>query len=405
MTALYQHHRWLVLIIGIIAIQGCATTIDSPADLTITNALVVSAPGQTADKLVNISIRDSVIVSIYGGKPKRSREVIDANGRTVTAGLWNSHVHFTDLRLMQSSQSMLHDMLFKYGFTTVVDTGSSLPFTLSLKKRIEAGQLIGPTILTASGSFVFTDGTPSYLPDITLPEVPTAQAAKPMVNSVLDSGANGIKIFSGSFQAQREPIYLPPEIIDAIADAAHARDAFVMSHPTDRTGLVNAVENGVDILAHTAPQAGPLGAELVATMKRNDVALIPTLKLWKFELVRAGVEQREAEALQNLAVNQLSEYVAAQGLVIFGTDVGYMTDFDTLDEFRLMAKSGMSFDQTLASMTTNPSTFFGGKTAQLAPGAAADIVIYETSPIHDIEAFARVDYTIKGGQVVYRKNP
>lgn len=387
---------------AVLSIQGCSTLPTAIADLTIVNAYVHPGPAEQPIEATNISISDGRITAIYTGTPSSSEVIIDAGGRSATAGLWNSHVHFTDPRIIHSAERMVRDMFLRYGFTTVIDTGSELKETLTLKKRINEGALAGPRILTASGSFVFTDGTPSYLPDVTLPEIGQPEEADPLVAAVLDSGADGIKIFSGSFQGRRDAVHLPPSIIRAIVDAAHARNSFVFSHPTDRTGFINAVENGVDVLAHTAPQAGPLGPDLVATMKRNNVAVVPTLTLWRIELERAGVESEEAMAFQNIGVRQLSEYFNANGEIIFGTDVGYIDEFDTAEEFQLMSAAGMTFDDILAAMTTVPAGRFLQESARLVVGAPADIVIYKHSPSLDVTAFSQVAYTIKAGRVVYQ---
>ncbi len=388
----------------VLIIKGCSNPPQITEDLTIANVIVIPWPGEPPIGPANISVSDGRISAIYEGAPRDSEVTIDAGGRFATAGLWNCHVHLTDPRIAHSSEQMIADMFLRYGFTTAMDAGSELAQTLALRRRIDKGELPGPGILTASGSFVFTDGTPSYLTEVRLPEIARPEQAEPLVAAVLDSGADGIKIFSGSFQDQRNTIHLPPLVIRAISDAAHSRNSFVFSHPTDREGLINAVENGVDVLAHTAPQAGPLGPELVAKMKANEVALIPTLKLWRFELERAGVPREVALAFQNVGVRQLSEYFDAGGEIIFGTDVGYVDDFDTTEEFQLMSEAGMSFDDILASMTTIPSERFSEESARLTVDAPADIVIYEDLASRDVTAFSRVSYTIKDGRVVYRSD-
>ena len=386
----------------VLVIQGCSTPHRTMEDLTIANVTVIPWPGERPIDAANISISDGRISAIYKGPPRNSAVTIDADGRVATAGLWNSHVHLTDPRLAHSGEQMIADMFLKYGFTTVIDTGSELGETLALKSRIGRGELPGPRILTASGSFVFTDGTPSYLPNVRLPEIAHPEQAAPSVAAVLESGADGIKIFSGSFQGPGTTVHLPPKVIRAISDAAHARDSFVFSHPTDREGLINAVENGVDVLAHTAPQAGPLGPELVETMKANNVALVPTLTLWRFELERAGLTSEQVLAFQTVGVRQLTEYFNAGGQIIFGTDVGYTDVFDTGEELELMSQAGLLFEDILASLTTLPSERFSDESARLTVGARADIVIYKDSPSRDVTAFSRVLYTIKDGRVVYR---
>ena len=62
----------------------------------------------------------------------------------------------------------------------------------------------------------------------------------------------------------------------------------------------------------------------------------------------------------------------------------------------------MSFDDILASLTTNPSNRFSGETGRLDVGVPADIVIFKDDPAIDVTAFSRVAYTIKSGRVVYQ---
>ena len=47
-------------------------------------------------------------------------------------------------------------------------------------------------------------------------------------------------------------------------------------------------------------------------------------------------------------------YAQAGGQILFGTDVGYMTDYDPAEEYRLMARA-LTPMQILASLTTAPA--------------------------------------------------
>jgi imidazolonepropionase-like amidohydrolase len=161
------------------------------------------------------------------------------------------------------------------------------------------------------------------------------------------------------------------------------------------------VENGVDVLAHTAPGPEPLGDDLLATMKSNNVALIPTLKLWSYELRRGGTPEIVVQMVQDFAVTQLSDYYSAGGEILFGTDAGYMRNFDTEDEFLLMSKAGMDFDGILASLTTNPARRFANESGRLDIGTTADIVVYAGDPTKDVAAFSQIRYTIREGKVVF----
>lgn len=253
-------------------------TCDNP---TIVHATVVQEPRGPILDNVTIELSDGVIRRVLPSstEPTTTTEecVVDVAGRFVLAGFWNAHVHFTDPAFNdeQSAETRIREMLFRYGFTSVVDTGADPRVLQALREAIANGHVQGPRILVAGGGFVYTDGTPSYLPKGLLPELATPDEAAPAVQDVLDARADGIKIFSGSFQTPTSTIHLPLEIIRAVTDAAHERGAFVVSHPTDREGFVNAVDGGVDILAHTAPPAGELGPALLERMVDKGVAPSP----------------------------------------------------------------------------------------------------------------------------------
>jgi hypothetical protein len=67
------------------------------------------------------------------------------------------------------------------------------------------------------------------------------------------------------------------------SEEAHRRGKPVFAHPTNRMGLLAAIRGGADILAHTTPESGAWDETILSAMKRRGVALIPTLKLWKYE--------------------------------------------------------------------------------------------------------------------------
>ena len=381
--------------------SGCVTANSGKIDLIVSNVRLYAEPGKPALDNVSIAINDGKIVEIGATLSAESAVELDGGGRVATAGLWTSHIHFTDPALKTDASGEIRAMLLRYGFTSVLDTGSELPATIGLSRAIERGDLAGPRIYLANGSFVYTDGTPAYLPGVQLPEISDPAQAEVLVAEVMASGSQGIKIFAGSYMSPTKTIHLPPEIIRAVTDATHARGGFVVSHPNDSIGMINSVENGVDVLAHTTPGAKPLEDGFIATMKANNVALIPTLKLWSYELSRGGAPEKAVQMVQDLAVDQLGDYYAAGGEILFGTDVGYMRDFDTKDEFLLMAKAGMDFDGILASLTTNPARRFAKESGRVEVGGTADIVVYASDPSKDPAAFSKVQYTIRAGKLMF----
>jgi len=301
----------------------------------------------------------------------------------------------------------LQDMLTRYGVTSVFDTGSELENTQRLRKRIESGEVQGPRIRTTGEILVPKGGGSSDLiADVTgsmrihVPEVDNAAEALAASKKLLDQGADAIKLYA---QTWAPPIVALPEgAIQAAVMEAHRRGKLAFAHPTSREGLLASVRNGVDVVVHTTPQSGPWDDTVLATMKEKRVALIPTLKLWKYELRHDRTSERDR--FVQTGIGQLRAWAATGGLVLFGTDVGYMNDYDPSDEYALMAQAGMSFRQILAALTTAPAERFGQSTqlGRIAPGLAADLAVLGGDPSQSVSAFASVRYTLRDGKVIYR---
>jgi imidazolonepropionase-like amidohydrolase len=92
------------------------------------------------------------------------------------------------------------------------------------------------------------------------------------------------------------------------------------------------------------------------------------------------------------------------GTIIFGTDVGYMTDYSTETEFVELGKSGLEFDTVLAMLTTNPAARMGVSDSKgtLAPGKLADLTILDADPSADLTNFSRVHAVIRSGKLVWQ---
>jgi hypothetical protein len=73
------------------------------------------------------------------------------------------------------------------------------------------------------------------------------------------------------------------KIIRTVTRLAHARGAFVVSHPTQLSGLVNAVDNGVDILSQRRPRSAISIPPCWSACARPGLVLIPTLELWRWD--------------------------------------------------------------------------------------------------------------------------
>jgi imidazolonepropionase-like amidohydrolase len=360
----------------------------------INNAVVLIRNGQ----IVAVGTRDNVKVS-------KSAKVLNCKGLVIVAGFWNSHVHFEtgwhDAATAPAGELEAHmqAMLTRWGFTTVWDLGSEPANTLALRRRVEAGEVPGPKILMAGDIFP-KNGHPVYLPaELQLPEAASPQEAEQMAQRYLKTGLDGIKLFTGAFMGDKPVVNMSTDIVKAAVDVAHAQGKPVFTHPQNHTGVDNALAGGVDILAHTIPNEGSFTAEELAQMKRQHAALIPTLTLWTTVVQDPAVQEKLVQA----GADELKQYFSEGGTILFGTDVGFISKYDTTQEFQFMGRA-MGWRDILASLTTNPSGFFKATTkGRVEKGMEADLVVLDGDPAADVRNLAKVALTIREGKIVYRK--
>ena len=338
-------------------------------------------------------IRDSIIV-IHDGRiaavGRREKvhvppgtEIIDAAGRFVVPGFWNSHVH-----LFKAGAPLLETQL-RYGFTTIVDTGSVLADTLALRK------LDGPRILTAGEPVFAPGGSPVFLKPLVMPEISEPAQAAAIVDA--HRGADALKLYMVSWMNPGQPS-MSLAAAKALADEAHKRGLLVLAHPQNSEGLQTALAAGADVIMHTTPDGGPWPDALLAEMLRRRVALTPTLMLWSQEM--RGRPAPLADGFLNTAIEQLRAFRRGGGTVLFGTDAGYLEDLDPTEEYARMARAGMSFEEILDALTTNPARVFrSAKSGALRRGFDADVVILDADPAADAKNFASVRAVVRAGKV------
>jgi imidazolonepropionase-like amidohydrolase len=341
-------------------------------------------------------------------------EQIDCRGLVVTAGFWNSHVHVLTPRLLhvnEASASQLQielDAMFnRWGFTTVFDIASVLDNTIALRRRIASGELRGPNILTTGEPIWSIE--PVYVRELirrehlVVPNIDTPAQAVALIRDHVKKGADGIKLFTGSYQGNGNVSPLPLRVAEAAVREAHRHHLPVFAHPQDVNGVDVAVASGVDVLAHTVPDSPPWDDAFVERLKRARIALVPTLTLFDFEARKGNDADRERAIWVGRMVDQLKAYARANGEVLFGTDVGYTDVYDTGLEFALMSRAGMTHQQILASLTTQPARQFGyaARAGRIEKGYAADLVVLSLDPGRDPSGFSTVRYTIRNGALTY----
>jgi imidazolonepropionase-like amidohydrolase len=408
--------------LSMLVLASPAAPAATSASQALRGARVYAAPDALPISNGVVVVRDGKIASV--GSADQGTEATPplaprCDGGVILAGFQNSHVHllgsaFADARTRPAAEleKGLTALLTRWGFTTAFDIASDRDDTLALRTRVEKGELAGPRILATGWPLFPHDGLPAYLDHFDrafrdkLPQPDSVDSALATVRQNLDAGSDATKLFITTPQGRGKVKRMRADIAAAAVEETHRRGKLVFAHPTDLDGVRAALRAQVDILAH--PPLGvpaPWPKPLLDQLRAERVSLIPTLKLLRYELAKEQVPREIAERILNESVQEFGRFAAAGGDVLFGTDVGYMTDADPTAEYELMAQAGMSAMQILASLTTAPAARWNesARRGRIAPGLEADLVVLEGDPEQDVRRFAAVKCVVRAGRVIYAK--
>jgi imidazolonepropionase-like amidohydrolase len=321
----------------------------------------------------------------------------------IFAGFWNTHVHFTEQKWADASSQpaekltqQLQQMLTLSGFTTVVDTASIPDNTIALRHRIEAGEVLGPHIYTAGAGLFPPHALPYYVKDMPpavlahLPQPDTPAEAVADVQKNIAAGTDIVKLFTGSIVSNNHIVPMPLPIAEAAVAAGHEHGQLVFAHPSNLEGTRVAMQSGVDVLAHAPEAVDGIDDAFLGQLVAHHMAMIPTLKLFSGDSDIARIR------------TLVFRFHQLGGKLMFGTDTGFLTDYDVKEEYRQLALAGLNYRDVLAMLTTAPAERFhvSDQKGRIAVGMMGDLTILSADPATDPLAFACVRYAIRGGKVI-----
>jgi imidazolonepropionase-like amidohydrolase len=397
--------RAIVLALFLLGLGG----IGRAQNLAITHVTVYSEPNAPARRDVTVVISHGVIAVIGEHlRIPKDIETISCEGCVVLAGFWNAHVHFMEPKWDDATNQpadkltrQMSEMLTYSGFTTVVDTGSDGENTVALRRRVESGEVLGPRILTAGIPLFPAHALPYYLADIPadfkakMAQPKTAADAVTIVDKNRAAGYDIVKLFTGSIVSPDHITPMQVPIARAAVDEAHRYRQLVFSHTSNLEGTKVAIDAGVDVLAHTPERTFGFDEAMLRRMIAQHMTIIPTLKLFSRD--------------DNIADIRGLDYQFHQlgGRLVYGTDTGFLPDYDQSEEFRQLMQAGFGFRDVLAMLTTAPAELFhlSQREGKVMPGMRGDLTILSEDPASGhLEAFTKVRYTIRGGNVIWRSN-
>jgi imidazolonepropionase-like amidohydrolase len=381
--------------------------------IAIRDVRIYIAPDSDPIEHGTVLARSGIIVA--AGKDvaiPQDTNIVECPNCTVTAGFWNSHIHFTESKWDNSAfksadtlNAQLADMLTSRGFTTVVNLASDIRQSISLRRRIETSDLKGPLIYTAGSALYPPHGIPYYLSDLpylyrrTLSQPETPQSAAEMEERNIVRGADVLKLFTGSIITPHEVLPMPQDIANAAVEVAHRHGQLAFAHPSNVAGTTVAINSGVDVLAHAPSRPEGIDAALLQSAIAHHMSMMPTLKMFA---TTASTDPTFLNPIYAI----VRQFHVLGGDLMFGTDVGYMHDYSTADEFNALAQSGLNYRDMLRMLTVAPAAKFGVTALKgtITPGKLADLVVLDGDPATDIGAFSRVHYTIRSGRLIYERS-
>ena len=359
--------------------------------------------------------------------------VVDAKDGVLMPGLAEMHGH---LPHPNWPAGMDEDVLFLYlanGVTTVRGMLGN-PNQLTIRAKLADGEWLGPRLFVGS-------------PPLTGSAVADAEVAEQLVKSFAAAGYDHLKVHEG----------LKPEVYFAITAAAAEHGLSFGGHVSDLVGLPFALEAGQATIDHLdnvvrtlvpGPADTPLSftamvgtadeeriGEIADLVRQHGAAVVPTHALWRTFFGGESSEEARARCPESRYLpgsvvdgwaTQLDQQTAALAAIgkaparllelrdaallalheagvpiLLGTDspqVFSVPGFSIHEELQAMQAAGLTPLDALRSGTLAVAAYYeeplGGR---IVPGAPADLVLLEASPLEDLANTRRIVGVMRDG--------
>jgi imidazolonepropionase-like amidohydrolase len=372
--------------------------------------------------------------------------VVDTSGRVMLPGLIETHGHLIVLgqgsydtwfpwikshggdAMLTKVMEVAAKQLLMAGVTTTIDLGAPLAPILSIRDRINQGQVVGTRVL-ASGPWISRGSGGAMQEGFGGVNISSSAEAGQQVEKLATAGVDLIKAHSG----------LTRDDYKAIVDAANKHRIRVHAHVYAETDVRNALEMGVHVLQHvgSAGTAPPYSKELITDIVNAGRPVVVTAahRAWIYEATADFPERLQDPELkkafgpeiyaevQNSLKNWWSlgyfqrtdremlfrergvkQFIESGAVMGMGTDSGTPMNFHSealWREIKVHVDMGMSPTRAIAAATrVNANAIGKGRElGSIEPGKIADIIVVNGNPLFDITALSHVEIVVKDGTV------
>ena len=374
-------------------------------------------------------------------------EIISTEGMTVLPGLWDMHVHtmingHADYSYWDKTYPPLFEntimpasahQLLMAGVTSARDLGGPLEESLSVRDRINAGEIPGAT-LYVSGPFIQHKpypGTEDFRWGVN-----GADDGRKKVRKLAKAGVDCIKVVDQDQMTDEE--------FEAVVDEAHKNNLKVVAHSHRPQEIRMGLEMGVDCFEHTGLSSAPkypddvmeLIRERTADMSQGPLFWCPTVEgLYNYTYVRDNPEKLDndswhlglpdsviADIRRSIAhpdrlpyfqltpsrkptlKTKIHQLLDAGVVLMIGTDSGIPMKFhsqSTWNELDVWVNEfGIDPMYAIRGATYWPSLWMGvaDEVGTVTPGKYADIIAVDGDVLRYISLLQDVDMVIKHGK-------
>ena len=366
-------------------------------------------------------------------------QVIDLGSATLLPGLIDAHTHLLqnyDFALDGDDNNMLLTVAqmspaerallgakmgredLEAGITTVRDVGNSgVNGDVALRRAINKGWVSGPRIVActralsgAGGQFGTLQHEAQSLVGQEYVPIATVDEARRAVEQAFYDGADCIKVIVNT-----GPRVVSLDQMKAIVEEAHRVHKKVAAHAIGDDATRIAAEAGVDSIEH----AYVVPDDVLKMMASKKIFLVPTdypaEMYFGFLPANATPEERKQgeEGIKKMADgsrDRLKRAVAAGVPIAAGSDEYYQMGTRTRGEsstliYQAYRESGMTPWQIIQAATVNAATLLGrdDQVGSIEAGKFADIIATAGDPANDVAELQKVQFVMKGGEVVRHK--
>jgi imidazolonepropionase-like amidohydrolase len=358
-------------------------------------------------------------------------ERVDARGLTVMPGLIDAHIHAG-----MDAEALARSLVF--GVTTAVDMfGPSRRLKPAREARASRATSRDADML-GSGILATCPGGHGTEYGFEIPTLTKAEEAQAFVDARIASGSDFLKIVIDTEKLPKDadPKSLAPDLVAALATAAHARGIVAHAHIGTMKDTADAVNAGVDGVEHMSGEA-PVSQALADEIAKRHVTVTPTLGMNE---MRCGLATGEAlladakiapllndgereqlhhvykwanpkEGAEACMANPFASVRMLNGKtpILAGTDApngGNVFGASLHHELELLVRAGLSPREALVAATSATADAFRMKDrGRVAVGLVADLVLVEGDPTVDIKATRAIRAVYKRGIAVERAAP